>query len=298
MKSWMQGIPELCFDQNCLTEAEQQALLAPVATVAQKCTGRAKKPVFLFPTKVVKGLWFLSQEGDRVRVQRELGRTALISAWALPNNPCPVVVPRVFAEASQKAVYLVWEALYPAPTPERPWEIESRSQSVSAVGPRTLEVVSRASNGVVRVSDRAKQEPAYLIAAFGIWEHLVHRCLLQCGDSGLHNMLVHPTYDCVVGVDLDEWRNRAEQRDSWWSLLFRKPPAKKWMGYLEQGVQTYAEELQALLAHLRIQSKSATSIRLAVAHDVSMSSWSQRLDWLQHSLDRLLEELYTFQLSG
>ncbi|MEL6182376.1 MAG: hypothetical protein AAFS10_25695, partial [Myxococcota bacterium] len=218
---------------------------------AQKCTGKAKKPVFLFAHHVVKGPWRLPKDG--ARLSRELGRAAVMRAWARPEHPDTVLKPSLLRHPDTQGVYLVTDALHRPETEDHPWVIEAESVSVSLVGPRTLQVVSRASTGVVRVSDRVKAEPEYLQAHPEVWEHLVHRCLLGCGDSGLHNMLVRPSDDRAIGVDLDENRRLQtldELPEAWMGLLFKSRPSRKTRDALERARQTHHRWLVGLIAHL------------------------------------------------
>ena len=241
------GVPSFWYQEDALSFEESERLVADTAQVAQKCTGRYKKPVFLFPDKVVKGPWTLPK--DCGRLNRELGRAALMRYWAL--HPPGVLRPALF-ERSGGGVYLVTPALFLSPTSQRPWEIESRCRSVSEVGPRNLEVVARRSLGVVRVSDRVKKDPSYLLDTPEVWEHLIHRYLLRCGDSGLHNMLVRPTDDRAIGLDLDENRHTSrEDPRNIFSLLFKSPPAKKLRPVLQKSLLAQREAIDAILTRLK-----------------------------------------------
>lgn len=279
-------IPLRWFQGGALSEEEAFALLQPTALVAQKCTGRSKKPVFLFPTKVVKGPWLFPT--DRDRLLRELGRSALMEYWALPENPCPVVPPRLFQCPKTGGVYLVTPALYPPPTEVKPWVIESESRSVSGVGPAILRVVGRASTGVIRVSDRVAEEPSYLLKHPAIWEHLSHRHLLHCGDSGLHNMLVRASDDHPVGIDLDENRGdpTAPLEPSWEILLFKKPPAKGLFPILLQSLKQYQGTLARILSSLEAKIADTTTAGLLAEHRLHLHGPEARLQALRIALQR------------
>ena len=266
-----------------MTTEEAVILLAEKGHVAQKCTGGAKKPVFLFPDKVVKGPWRLPEDAERLN--RELGRALLMRHWALPETECPVLLPCLFAHNENQRVYLVTDALYPLPSNENRWVVESVSKSVSKVGPRILEVISRESTGVVRVSDRVRKQPTFLFEAPEIWEHLIHRCLLKCGDSGLHNMMIQPSTDRVVGVDLDENRNTAREDPSdWTSLLFKSRPAKKLLPFLEQSLEIHREYIARLIGYLEKRCFDSRTSQILQEHGLVRGNWSERLKWLEGAL--------------
>jgi len=279
----MEGVPSYWFREGLLTEEESSALLAERGRVAQKCTGGAKKPVFLFPDKVVKGPWHLPI--DALRLNRELGRSALMRHWALPETECAVLEPALFAHPDNESVYLVTPALYPKPMSPDAWEVESVSRSVSKVGPRILEVISRASTGVIRVSDRVRKEPGYLLHSPEIWEHLIHRCILECGDSGLHNMMVAPDTDKAVGVDLDEMRNtHREKPNEWMTLLFKSPPARKLHPYLQESLDKYQSHIKEVLRRLEGRCFDERSGQILQEHNLQEGNWQERIGWLRGAL--------------
>jgi hypothetical protein len=271
------------FRDGVLSEEMWRALGAERAVVAQKCTGRAKRPVFLFPSAVVKGPWRPEEDADRLN--RELGRAALMRYWALPSTPCAVLESCVCEHPQTGDVYLVTPALYAPPTAARPWVFEGVFRSASAYGPRWLEVVSRASVGVVRVADRVREQPHYLDDAAEVWEHLIHRFLLGCGDSGLHNMLINPANDRAVGVDLDEHRGdeRLDPSD-WRSLLFKRLPARALMPVIEGSWRAHRPILAAILTQLDARCLDAHSLALLHLHDLDLALVTERLRWLRAGL--------------
>lgn len=280
------GLPAGWYVDDCLTSEEAETLLQPVAQVAQKCTGRAKKPVFLLPDKVVKGPWHLPYEANRLR--RELGCAALMKHWALPEHPKPVLQASLYEHTATARVYMVTGALYPAPTAAAPWEIESDSRSVPGVGPRRLLVVSRASTGVVRVSDRLREEPGYLLDAPEVWEHLIHRCLLQCGDSGFHNMLIDPLSERAVGIDLDEKRRDCDA-DDWVSMLFKRPPARKLWPMMAASLEVHKATIEAIFARLEERCEDDVSDTIVAQHQLVRGDWGAQIRQLRLALEAYLK---------
>jgi hypothetical protein len=281
MSEWMQGVPFDWFDESALSDEEAALLLQTRAYVAQKCTGRAKKPVFLLPRHVVKGPWHLPDEAERIN--RELGRLALMEHWLCPEGFSQVALPKLFPHRGNQCVYLVTPALYEAPgdgTLEglAMWDIATSSRSASRFGPRWLDVVARETVGVVRVTDRVQVDPDYLSANPGIWEHLMHRFLLKCGDSGLHNMLVHPACERPVGLDVDENRNVDNERDDeWLSLFFKSRPARRLVPLIEQSWVVHREVIGGIVRHLQQRVFDQRTGELIKMHQLDVSDLSERM---------------------
>jgi hypothetical protein len=260
-------IPPQWIDPHCLDDEAQAFLRADPALVAQKCTGTKKKPVFLMRSHVVKGPWRWPADG--FRLLRELGRSALMRFWARPDHPCPVLQPKLWPDAAQLGdFYLVTPALYTT-TPEQ-WVIETQSASVSEVGPRTLRVVSRPSVGVLRVSDYMHNDDSYLMSHPEVLEHLIHRALLLCGDSGLHNMIVSARHQAVaVGIDLDENRGQFELPQDWIGCLFKAPPARALVPLLDAARQKHQAWLSEMWNQLYPKLNSDQTHSLIQAHGLS-----------------------------
>lgn len=281
MSSWRQGVPEEWFDKDILSQEEADLLKKPRAIVAQKCTGRSKKPVFLLPDKVVKGPWHLPFEKERLN--RELGRLALMSYWLSEHEYTNILLPVLYPHEENQRIYLVTPALYKAPGDGTlrglaSWEVATSSRSASAVGPKWLDVIDRSTLGVVRVSDRVGQDPIYVLEQPGVWEHLLHRYILECGDSGLHNMLVAPETHRPVGLDVDEQRNtNNEVTGDWVSCLFKRAPAKRTMPWLERSWRAHQELLRDVIAALTSKAHDDTSTSIARRHDLDHSAMLKRI---------------------
>ncbi|MBU51559.1 MAG: hypothetical protein CL920_22945 [Deltaproteobacteria bacterium] len=277
-------IPKKWFVEDGLCEDELRMLHADVGTVAQKCTGKAKKPVFLFPDKIVKGPW--RPEREHQRINRELGRSELMACWSLPEYPSTVLQPSCFAEIPTGDVYLVWPALYPSEQAEK-WVFQPVCRNVSAVGPRQLRVVERASTGVIRVSDHVKKQPRYLFEHPECWEHLMHRYVLQAGDSGLHNMLIRPSDRRCIGIDYDENRKDDAHCDDWFEMMFKAKPAKSIMPALLESLQVHREHLRVVLTRLEESCASKECQAIAEAHGLSFQLWGQRVARMKEVFERL-----------
>ena len=208
-------------DASALTEVEVARLRRDPGIVAQKCTGKAKRPVHLMPDKVVKGPWRRAE--DRAPLLREIGRATLMRQWATEGG-ATVLEPTLWSDPdAPEHVYVVTRALYTSDALDSA-SISDPVKSASGFGPSQLEVVDRASLGVERVSDLARRDPDVLVRHPEVFEHLIHRFLLGVGDSGLHNMLLVDSV--VVGVDLDERRGSWPSTGPWMDLLFKAKPAK------------------------------------------------------------------------
>jgi hypothetical protein len=241
----MRDLLEEAVDAEALDDGEVELLRRDPGVVAQKCTGRAKRPVHLMPRKVVKGPWRLVE--DRAPLLREVGRAALMRQWATPDGAA-VLEPALWPDdASPGHVYVVTRALY---TPEalEGADVSAPVSSASGFGPRQLEVVDRASLGVERVSDLARRDPEVLVRHPEVFEHLIHRFLLGAGDSGLHNMLL--VDGVVVGVDLDERRGSWPARGPWMELLFKATPARALHPYLARALDEGWRVIDACVTHL------------------------------------------------
>lgn len=276
-------IPVRWFKTDALSEEEAKGVLKDVAWVAQKCTGRAKKPVFLFPTKVVKGPWDLEKDAHRLR--REFACVEWMNAWTLSKESIPVLTPSLYIHPKNQKGYVVYPALYAGQAHPEEWVLQSESRSVSNVGPRILKVATRESLKVVRVRDRVQKMPEYLLNHPEIWEHLIHRYVLECGDSGLHNMMIDPNTDCAIGVDLDERRN-VENEDSkhWMSLLFKAAPAKKIQPYLIESLALHQAFILDVIEHILRCFQTSETQSLAEEYMWKTEHWEERVHQLCVSL--------------
>jgi len=278
-------LPETWFSDDVLSADDVERLEAPRALVAKKCTGRAKKPVLLFEHMIAKGPW--RTYADQRRLRRALGRVALMRHWATDAYPDVVRAPRIFRHPNGD-LYWVEPALYDPPDPKHPWRIEEECASASSVGPRILQIVSNTSTRVVNVGHRARVQLTYLDNHPEVWEHLIHRFLVGCGDSGLHNMLVCPASQDAVGIDLDENRSTRPRKPSaafpWLRMLFRKSPSARILSLLEASRVRHRALLAQTLEHLRQRARDATSQQLAVCYHQDLSDVEARLDALTPAL--------------
>jgi len=238
-------------DEDALTEEDIARLRRDPGLVAQKCTGRAKRPVHLMPERVVKGPWRLDE--DRAPLLRELGRAHLMRSWAIPDGSWVLESVLWPDPLSPGDVFVVTPALY-TPDALAGAEVSEPVKSASGFGPRMLEVVDRASLGVVRLSDAARRDPEVLVRHPELFEHLIHRFLLGAGDSGLHNMLLVDSV--VVGVDLDERRGSWPSTGPWMDLLFKAKPAKALHPYLARSLAQGWDVVDACLTHLAAEIDS------------------------------------------
>ena len=181
------------------------------APLAQIPTGKAKKFIYMTPTKVYKGPFNLVLQRDVDILRRALYRIHRMKGW----GDKILLTQELVYDVEGKNLYLCSDFIGTCDKVEN-WDVEEKELKTHDVGP--VPIVSRESVGVIQLS-KIIQTPVFDKVIGDAIVDLAARYLIGSGDSQLGNIIVSQDGEKVVAIDIEENKREYSSMDRW--QLFR-----------------------------------------------------------------------------